>query len=53
LQHWDPDHIVAFMVKAVAYKGLAERTGWMHTEPGALNWYLRGNDSPNCGSFVV
>jgi len=46
LQHWDPDHIVAFMVKAVAYKGLAERTGWMHTEPGALNWYLRGNDSP-------
>lgn len=46
MQHWDPDNIVAFMVKAVAFKGLAERTGWMHTEPGALRWFLRGNDVP-------
>ncbi|UWR22915.1 hypothetical protein [Sulfitobacter sp. S190] len=46
IQHWDPDHIIAFMVKAIAFKGLAERTGWMHTQPGALRWFLRGNDTP-------
>lgn len=46
IQHWDPDHMIAFMVKAVAFKGLAERTGWMHTEPGALHWFLRDQDRP-------
>lgn len=46
IQHWDPDHIIAFMTKAIAFKGLAERTGWMHTQPGALRWFLKGNDVP-------
>lgn len=46
MQKFDPDYYTAFMVKAVAFKGLAERTGWMHTEPGALQWYMRGNDTP-------
>lgn len=46
MQLWDPDHIVAFMAQAVAFKGLVERTGWMHTDPGALQWYLDGNDKP-------
>ena len=40
-QHWDPDHIFAFIVNAVAHKGLAARTGWMHTDPAALQWYPR------------
>ena len=40
-QHWDPDHIFAFMLNQVHYKGLAARTGWMHTDPGALHWYPR------------
>ncbi|MEM6304871.1 MAG: hypothetical protein AAF744_09130 [Pseudomonadota bacterium] len=46
IQTWDPDHILAFMVKAVAFKGLAERAGWMHTEPGALRWFIQGRDAP-------
>ncbi|UWR26879.1 hypothetical protein K3757_02795 [Sulfitobacter sp. S223] len=46
IQHWDPDHVVAFMAKGIAFKGLAERTGWMHTQPGALRWFLQGNDVP-------
>jgi hypothetical protein len=46
IQHWDPDHIVAFMARPVAFKGLAERTGWMHTEPGALHWFLRDQEKP-------
>lgn len=46
MQHWDPDHIFAFMAKAVAYKGLAERAGWMHTEPGALRWFIKGREDP-------
>lgn len=41
LQQWDPDHIFAFIVNAVAHKGLAARTGWMHTDPAALQWYPR------------
>lgn len=46
VQHWAPDHIFAFIVNAVAYKGLAARTGWMHTEPSALQWYPRDGNPP-------
>jgi hypothetical protein len=46
LQRWDLDHIVAFMAQAVAFKGLVERAGWMHTDPGALQWYLKEKDTP-------
>jgi len=45
MQRWDPDHIFAFMAKPVAFKGLAERAGWMHTEPGALRWVMKGHDT--------
>lgn len=38
-QHWDPDHLFAFILNHVHYKGLAARTGWMHTDPAALQWY--------------
>lgn len=46
IQHWDPDHIIAFILKPVAFKGLVERAGWMHTDPCALRWFERGNDIP-------
>lgn len=46
LQRWDLDHIVAFMAQAVAFKGLVERAGWMHTDPGALQWFLEKKDTP-------
>lgn len=46
IQKWDPDHIVAFMAKGIAFKGLAERTGWMHTQPGAVRWFVKGKEDP-------
>lgn len=46
IQHWDPDHMFAFMLNTVAHKGLAARTGWMHTDPAALQWYPRDTPSP-------
>lgn len=46
LQRLDPDYLVGFILKPVAFRGLAERTGWMHMEPGALQWYMQGQDSP-------
>lgn len=46
VQHWDPDYMMAFMVKALVFKGFAEKSGYMHTQPGALRWFLKGNDVP-------
>ncbi len=46
VQRWNPDNVFAFMQKAVVYKGFAARHGYMHTEPGSLRWFLRGNDTP-------
>lgn len=46
MQHWSPDHIMAFMVKSTAMRGLAEQGGYMHTQPGALRWYIRGVEAP-------
>lgn len=46
MQHWDPDIIMAFMANPVAMKGLAERTGWMHTIPGAVRWAIDGRSEP-------
>lgn len=46
MQRLDPDYLVGFILKPVAFRGLAERTGWMHMEPGALQWYMRGEDTP-------
>lgn len=44
IKRWDPDHLFAFMGKPTAYSGLAERAGWMHTEPGALRWAPKNSD---------
>lgn len=46
VQQWNPDGIFAFMQKAVVYKGFAARHGYMHTEPGTLRWFIKGNDTP-------
>lgn len=46
LQRLSPDHVVGFMLKPVAFKGFAERQGYMHAEPGALRWYTRGAQDP-------
>lgn len=38
---WSPDYIFCFVPEALAYRGLVEREGYMHTDPGALTWQLR------------
>ncbi len=46
IQRWDPEHMFAFMLNTVAHKGLAARTGWMHMDPAALQWYPRSGQPP-------
>ncbi|WP_298974841.1 hypothetical protein [uncultured Roseobacter sp.] len=43
---WNPDHIFGFMARTVAFKGFAERMGYMHNEPGAVRWFRKGSDMP-------
>lgn len=43
---WNPDYIFGLMARAVAFKGFAERMGYMHNEPGAVRWYRKGSDRP-------
>tara|TARA_R110002049_G_scaffold44333_2_gene129748 strand:- start:7789 stop:8505 length:717 start_codon:yes stop_codon:yes gene_type:complete len=45
LRRWDPDYIYGFMLRSVAFKGFAERMGYMHNEPGALLWSVDGRDA--------
>ena len=52
LHRWDPDYVFGFMQRSVAFKGFAERHGYMHSEPGALRWFLKGNDTPIEGFMV-
>lgn len=52
LNRWSPDYVFGFMQKAVAFKGFAERHGYMHSEPGALRWFIRGNETPIEGFMV-
>ena len=52
LQAWDPDYVFGFMQKAVAFKGFAERHGYMHTEPGALRWFIKHQEQPIEGFLV-
>lgn len=35
---WSPDYIFAFSPEKYAFRGLIEREGYMHAEPGALAW---------------
>lgn len=49
---WSPDHVIGFMPRQVAFKGFAERQGYMHAEPGCLRWFMRGSDTPLEGFMV-
>lgn len=52
LQRWTPDFIVGFMTRSLAFRGLGEREGYMHSEPGCM--YLRqlGDDTLMEGFMV-
>ncbi|WP_432449001.1 hypothetical protein [Aliiroseovarius marinus] len=43
---WSPDFIFGFMPEKYAFRGLAEREGYMHTDPGALSWFAKGSNAP-------
>ena len=43
LMRLSPDYIFGFVARLVIFKGLAERMGYMHTEPSCIRW--RQNDS--------
>lgn len=45
IDRWDPDYLFGFMARAVAFKGFAERMGYMHNEPGSLRWFRKGSDT--------
>jgi hypothetical protein len=49
---WSPDWVFGFMPKSVAWKGFAERQGYMHAEPGVLRWYRNDSDLPLEGFMV-
>lgn len=40
LERFDPDFVFGFVARPVAHKGLAERLGFMHNEPRAVNWRM-------------
>lgn len=42
LLRWSPDFVIGFMPRPIAFKGLAEREGYMHSEPGCLYWHQTG-----------
>lgn len=46
MRRWNPDFMYGFMLRKVAFKGFAERMGYMHNEPGALFWHIAGKDHP-------
>ena len=46
MRHLQPDYVVGFMTKPVAYKGFCLRMGFMHAEPFALRWVLRNEPEP-------
>lgn len=46
MRRWDPDYMYGFMLRKVAFKGFAERMGYMHNEPGALKWVVEGHERP-------
>ncbi len=41
---WRPDHTFGFIAKRLAFKGFSARFGFMHSEPNAIKYILKGSD---------
>jgi len=52
LLKWSPDYVIGFMPRPIAFKGLAEREGYMHAEPGCLYWH-RSDSEKILEGFMV
>lgn len=50
--HWQPDYIFGFMARGTARRGVAERIGYMHSDPFALTWKVDGRNQPIIGNLV-
>lgn len=50
--NWSPDYMFGFMPRGIARRGLAEREGYMHSDPFALSWKLEGRNQPIVGNLV-
>lgn len=46
LMTWSPDHMIGFIIKKLAFKGLGEREGYFHSDPASLHWYAHGRPDP-------
>ncbi|MCI2398923.1 hypothetical protein [Aliiroseovarius subalbicans] len=49
---WSPDYIFGFMPERHAFRGLVEREGYMHSDPGALDWHLADSEKVLRGYMV-
>lgn len=52
LKDFSADYVVGFMARPVAYKGFCLRMGFMHAEPMALRWYIKGQHEALEGVMV-
>ncbi|SEP82012.1 hypothetical protein [Thalassovita taeanensis] len=44
--NWQPDFVFGFMLRPIARRGLAEREGYMHSDPYCLSWKIEGKNKP-------
>jgi hypothetical protein len=44
--HWQPDFLFGFIVRSIARRGLAEREGYMHSDPYCLSWAVAETGAP-------
>lgn len=49
---WSPDYVFGFMPERHAFRGLVEREGYMHSDPGALFWHMVNSDEILRGYMV-
>ncbi len=49
---WAPDYVFGFMSEGLAFRGLVEREGYMHTDPGVLRWQPAGGGAVMTGFMV-
>jgi len=47
MQHWDPDHVIAFMTNAVVIRGSQHVMAILHTEARPFaRWFINGPEAP-------
>ena len=51
LDHWRPDYTFGFIAKSLAFKGFSARFGFMHNEPDAINYAMKGSDEMFAGTM--